>query len=170
MAETEETEGKTETAPSRTPSLAAFAGVIIGLTALGAGSGYFMGMQFPSSSASPSLESKADVPERKSTEQNSDKNANLITLTPIIANLADPSTAWVRIEATVVSSEAASADTKIEATKVSEDIVALMKTMSLSDIQGPRGFQNLREDLNDRIRTRSDGKFRDLIIHGFVVE
>lgn len=168
MAENEETEETTQPASGRGQSLAAVAGVMLGLTALGAGSGYFVGMQFPASQGAHAPAGAAAA--EKSTDQKSDKIANLLTLTPIIANLADPSTAWVRIEASVVSDVADSADMKIEATKVSEDIVALIKTMSLSDIQGPRGFQNLREDLNDRVRTRSDGKFSDLIIHGFVVE
>lgn len=155
---------------SRNGSLAAFAGAMLVLTCVSAGSGFLVGMQLAGVQAPRHAEEKAHLPEKKSTAQTPDENANLVTLTPIIANLAEPSTAWVRIEASVISDAAISSDVRIEATKISEDIVTLMKTMSLSEIEGPRGFQNLREDLNDRVRIRSDGRFRDLIIHGFVVE
>ena len=44
-----------------------------------------------------------------------------------------------------------------------EDIVAFLGP-SRSQIEGASGFQHLREDLNERVRVRSGGKVRDLVI------
>ena len=40
----------------------------------------------------------------------------------------------------------------------------------LAQIQGASGFQHLREDLNDRVRVRSGGKVRDLVIQSLIIE
>ena len=36
--------------------------------------------------------------------------------------------------------------------------------------RAPSGFQHLREDLNDRVRVRSGGKVRDLVIQSMIIE
>ena len=56
------------------------------------------------------------------------------------------------------------------AAKIAEDMVAFLQTVSVTEIEGASGFQHLREDLNDRVRVRSDGRVRDLVIHTFIVE
>ena len=56
------------------------------------------------------------------------------------------------------------------AAQIAEDIVAYLRTVSLAQIEGASGFQHLREDLNDRVRVRSGGKVRDLVIQSLVVE
>ena len=37
-------------------------------------------------------------------------------------------------------------------------------------IEGANGFQNLREDLNERARVRSGGRVREVVIQSLVVE
>ncbi len=54
--------------------------------------------------------------------------------------------------------------------QIVEDIVAFLRTVSLSQIQGASGFQHLREDLNDRVRVRSGGKVRDLVVQSMIIE
>jgi flagellar FliL protein len=42
--------------------------------------------------------------------------------------------------------------------------------LSIDQIEGPSGFQHLREDLNDRVRVRSEGKVLELIIQSLILE
>ena len=40
----------------------------------------------------------------------------------------------------------------------------------MPQLEGVRGLQYLREDLNERAILRSDGKVRELIVEGLVVQ
>jgi flagellar FliL protein len=48
--------------------------------------------------------------------------------------------------------------------------MAFLRTVPLAQIEGANGFQHLREDLNDRVRARSGGNVRELIIQSMIVE
>jgi len=54
--------------------------------------------------------------------------------------------------------------------EVKEDVIAYLKGLTLADIQGVRGFQNLREQLDDRARIRGRGAILGLLIGGLVFE
>jgi flagellar FliL protein len=54
--------------------------------------------------------------------------------------------------------------------EVREDVIAYLKGLTLSDIEGVRGFQNLREQLDDRARIRGRGAILGLLIGGLVLE
>ena len=54
--------------------------------------------------------------------------------------------------------------------QITEDIIAFLRTVTLVQIQGASGFQHLREDLSDRVRVRSGGKIRDLVIQSMIIE
>lgn len=54
--------------------------------------------------------------------------------------------------------------------EVREDVIAYLKGLTLADIQGVRGFQNLREQLDDRARIRGRGTILGLLIGGLVLE
>lgn len=96
--------------------------------------------------------------------------ATIRSLPAIVTNLAGPQNAWVRMEASIVlAGEPASGDDLL-ATKIAEDIVVFLRTVSLSEIEGASGFEHLRADLSDRVRVRSDGRARELVIHTFLIE
>ena len=96
--------------------------------------------------------------------------ATIRALPPVITNLAGPQRVMVRIEASIViAGERVDEDDQLAA-KIAEDMVAFLQTVSVTEIEGASGFQHLREDLNDRVRVRSDGRVRDLVIHTFIVE
>lgn len=94
----------------------------------------------------------------------------LMPLAPLTTNLAEPKSTWVRIEASIVGTENLGPDADIMTRKMSEDIIGYFRTVSLDQIEGPSGFQHLREDLNDRVRVRSEGKVSELIITSLIVE
>ena len=48
--------------------------------------------------------------------------------------------------------------------------MAYLRTLSLQEIEGARGFEHLRNDLQERARLRSKGRVTTLLIRTFVVE
>lgn len=97
------------------------------------------------------------------------RGLNLKMLAPIITNLGAPRNAWIRLEAAIVV-DAATKDDDMLAAHIGEDIVTFLRTVSLTQIEGANGFQHLREDLTERVRMRSSGTVRELIIQSLVVE
>jgi flagellar FliL protein len=95
---------------------------------------------------------------------------NLKSLASIVTNLGAPKGTWVRLEAAIVVGLDAAKEENMLAGRISEDIVAFLRTVPLAQIEGANGFQNLREDLNDRARIRSEGKVREVIIQSLIVE
>lgn len=97
-------------------------------------------------------------------------NAQLRTLTPMVTNLAAPRGSWIRLQASVVLSENNLEDAGMLVSRIEEDILAYLRTITLSQIEGAGGLQHLREDLNERAITRSDGRVRELILESLVIQ
>lgn len=95
---------------------------------------------------------------------------SLLDLPPIITNLADPASAWIRLQAAIVYDNKAVAKPQMLAAQIGEDILAYMKTVTLAQIGGASGLEHLREDLNERAAIRSEGHVRELIIQTVVVQ
>jgi flagellar FliL protein len=93
-----------------------------------------------------------------------------IDLPPVVTNLVAPPDIWVRIEGTLLFEGKTLPQGEALAGQISGDILAFMRTQSLSQIQGVAGFQHLRQDLNERVVTRSEGRVRELIIKSLVVQ
>jgi flagellar FliL protein len=91
----------------------------------------------------------------------------LVNLPAIVTNLQQPDKVWIRIEASAVM-EGENLD-KLTG-QIVEDIVAYFKTCTLEQIQGGSGYQYMREDLNERVRVRGQGKVRDFVLQSFIVE
>lgn len=133
----------------------------------GAGFGFFLDGQLKGEAKpeAPKEEAAAAAP-KKSTVPST---ARLVAMAPIVANLAEPSDVWIRIEASMlVDGLNQGADTL--AARVAEDFVAYLRTTALSQFEGASGFQNLREDFFDRALIRDRTHIKDVIIHGVVLE
>jgi flagellar FliL protein len=96
--------------------------------------------------------------------------AEIRNVPPVITNLAGPHRVWVRLESSIVLAGEPTAEDDLLAAKIGEDLLAFLRTISPTDIEGASGFQHLREDLVERVRVRSNGRARDLVIHSFIVE
>jgi flagellar FliL protein len=48
--------------------------------------------------------------------------------------------------------------------------MSYLRTVSLQQIEGPRGFQYLRDDLRERVKLRSEGRVNDILFRTFVIE
>ena len=91
-------------------------------------------------------------------------------LPAIVANLATPEEARVRIQVAMVYPKKGVENVALLAAKINDDIIAFVKTLTVADLQGPSGLQALREDLNERAAVRSEGKVREIIIEALVVQ
>ena len=48
--------------------------------------------------------------------------------------------------------------------------LAYLRTVTLKQLEGPVGLEAIRDDLNERAATRSDGKVREFVIRTLVVQ
>jgi flagellar FliL protein len=144
--------------------------VIVSVIALGLGAGFgmFLGNAPKDEAANVAGKEKAPVVE-KPVAPKGYPDAKLVEMAPIVANLGGPGDSWIRIEASILVQgfdEGANA----LAAQLAEDFAAYLKTATLSQFEGPSGFQNLREDFLDRATIRDREHIKDVIIHGVVVE
>ena len=160
-----------EEAPPAAPkgvSVFVFIGIMAILTALGVGSGGLLGLHLRGkmdSAAQSKVESAG-----ASLKGAYPPTMGLKPLPPIVANLSGSERSWIRIEAALIMEGDQSAEAKLLATQITEDIIAFLRTVPLTQIQGASGFQHLREDLNERARVRSGGKVQDVIIQALIIE
>lgn len=154
--------------PPRQLSVTAFIAVVAALTLAAAGIGFLSGMQILSSAPEPARSNVA-APAGYLGERQRMESAKLQPLAPIVTNLAGSPAVWIRIEASLAFQDVP-ADADALAARISEDIIGFLRTVSVKQIEGPIGFQNLSEDLNERVRVRSDGRVSELIIQGLIIE
>ena len=95
---------------------------------------------------------------------------HLKPLAPILTNLAEPSDVWIRVESSIVFDDEEIAGDDVLAGQIAEDILAYLRTVSLSQIGSPSGMQHLREDLAERAQIRSAGRVKELVIQTMVVQ
>lgn len=144
--------------------------VVATLIAIGAGAGFgfFLDGRMKSA-ATIKPDTKADDGEKKERVSTVPPTAQLIAMAPIVVNLSEPKTAWMRIEASILV-DGIDAGASTLAAQLAEDMVAYLRTTPLRQFEGPSGFQNLREDFADRASIRDAVHIKDVIIHGMVVE
>lgn len=157
------------------PTLVITIAAIAVLTLLAGGGGWLVGnMLAPPPAEKPAEETAKAEPaggaegeagqevSHISTEAN-----GIVLLDPITSNLAYPSDNRVRLEVALMFRGAP--DVAL-AEEIHQDILAYMRTVSLQQVQGPRGFQYLREDLQERVDLRSEGRVTNVMFRTFVIE
>ena len=145
------------------------------VTLVGAGGGWVLGNMI-----TPKIQQAADA--KKEAEAGKEKGkgkeeeglphisteANgVVQLEPITTNLAYPSENWIRLEVALLFNGAP--DVKV-AEDVHQDIMAYLRTVSLQQVEGPRGFQYLKEDIRERVDLRSEGRVSKVMFRTFVIE
>ncbi len=151
-------------------SIMSLVAALLVVTGLGVGVGGLFGLLLMPKMERPAPPGKAEASSASAVKGRYPANVSLRALPPIVTNLAAPATTWVRLEATLVMEGEQSPEANVLALQISEDLVAFLRTVRLTQIEGASGFQHLREDLSDRIRVRSGGKVRDLVVQSFIVE
>jgi flagellar FliL protein len=154
--------------PPKQLSTMQFILIVMGLSLAAAAVGFLIGRQILSAAPDSARGSVAQhagyLGERQRLE-----SSKLRSLAPIVTNLAESTPVWIRIEASLVFNEVPD-DADALAARITEDIVGYLRTISVKQIEGAAGFQYLSEDLNERVRARSDGAVRELIIQGLIIE
>jgi flagellar FliL protein len=138
--------------------------LLLSLIAVGSGVGFGMiapGLMQPKTKAQA---------EKSAAAQAHGPEAQLLPMTPITTNLAQHSATWLRLESMLIAEQDLGLDGPVMVKRLSEDILGYLRTVSLDQIAGPSGFQHLREDLNDRVRIRSEGKVSGIVITSLILE
>jgi flagellar FliL protein len=95
---------------------------------------------------------------------------SLVDLPPIVTNLANPTDTWVRLEASIVFDPKALPHPDVVAAEIATDELAYLRTITVTELQGPIGLENIRQDLRDRALVRSNGKIIDLLLKTLVLQ
>lgn len=148
--------------------------VVLMLSGLAGGGGWVVGgMIAPQVAVEEEAAVEADPSGEEGAEGEKDEEVenkpreNVVPLDPITTNLSYPSESWIRIEVSLVFGgppDLALAD------QIHQDVLSYLRTVSLQQIDGPRGFQYLRDDLRERVRLRSEGRVNDILFRTFVIE
>jgi flagellar FliL protein len=134
--------------------------------AMGWGGGRYLISPLPAQKASqPAKAKNGKKEEKKASAETGDKN--VVPLDPILTNLAAPSKVWVRLELSLVFDGPAD---QSMARAISQDILAYIRTVKLAEVEGPSGFQHLREDLEERASVRSGGHVKKILIRTLLFE
>lgn len=150
------------------PPLLAWIGIMVVMTIMAAGVGGVLGIQLVAQVKT--VEQQYTRVVATGPEPKYGANVSLIDLPPIITNIAEPPTSWIRLQASIVYDNKAVAKPQVLAAQISEDILAYLKTVTLAQIGGASGLEHLREDLNERAAIRSDGHVHAVIIQTVVVQ
>jgi flagellar FliL protein len=143
-------------------------GVLLLITALSAGAGVLSSLHLLST-VQRIVDSQKEAPERPVASA-FNANARLRKISPVVTNLAAPAGTWIRMEGSVVTDQLNEEEASVLVARLGEDIVSYLRTVTPAQIEGARGLQYLREDLNERAAIRSGGKVRELIIETLVVQ
>lgn len=155
-------------APAKKGGLLGLLIPVVVLTVVAAGGGAMLGTQIVAGTHAPAPETKPDT---KPDVAAAASDAQLKELGPIVTNLTGPDrTAWVRLQAAIVYSKADAAGIDLVASRIGDDILAVLRTLTIADLQGATGLEILREDLTQRASVRSDGHVRELVIQTLVIQ
>jgi flagellar FliL protein len=145
---------------------------LVVVTVLAAGTGGLIGL-FLKPQVHESVQASAQGKAEHQTKEgggHGTAGASLKVLAPVTTNLAGQKSTWVRLETAILLEGEPPGDVDVLGGKITDDILAFMRTVPLAQIEGPSGYQNLREDLNDLARVRSRGKVRELIMQTLIIE
>ncbi|MDY8108081.1 flagellar basal body-associated FliL family protein [Fulvimarina sp. 2208YS6-2-32] len=97
------------------------------------------------------------------------KPLQVVALKPVLTNLYNPSTSWIRIEASIILKQDDEIDPLILAAEIEADTLAFARSLQIAQVEGTRGLLHLRDDLRERARLRSENVV-DYLIQAMVVE
>lgn len=162
--------------PKKKSGLVVTIAAIFGVSLVGAGGGWFLGKMLAPQVEPPKVEAKAEEKPAEA-EGGGNKEEGLphlateangvVQLEPITTNLAFPTDRWVRLEVALLFKD--KPDVKMAET-IHQDIAVYLRTVSLQQIEGPRGFQYLKEDLQERADLISEGKVSKLMFRTFLIQ
>lgn len=163
-------------------SLMAFIGVMLVLSLVAVGAGWFLTQQLQRSDTSTPQTDVAYKNEKEENTAKSEEEASeegeseekpkpeAIILDPIIVALQKNENVFMRIELAIIPKEDAEISNQEMRLRIGSDVAAIMQTMTLQQISGPTGHLHFREDLLDRVRLVTSGQVKDVLIMSMVAE
>lgn len=157
-------------APKGGPSFVVQIAMLLAVTGAALGVGWLSGAYLKSSEAPPRT---PPAPENHGPVAAEAQPAlpgagpTLVALAPITTNLAAPESVWVRMDASLVLDEPQPPEL-VQA--VHQDLLALLRTTKLHQVEGASGYQHLKADLQERAAIRSDGHVKDILIRTLLFE
>lgn len=137
---------------------------------LGAGGGgAYAFLMMPDVSSQKSEPTHSEPPPSNTTAGRFPSDAIELAVPSVITDLNSQPAVRARLDVSIIVVHGTPQTTTLLG-EVREDVIAYLKGLSLSDIQGVRGFQNLREQLDDRARIRGRGVILGLLVGGLVLE
>lgn len=141
---------------------------VLVLTIAAAGGGGFLGMQL-FGLVDSAVKEKAHAKSETLPEEIA-ASYSVRSIPPIITNLGNPSSVWLRLEAMLIFDGEMPADAEVLAAQISGDSLAFLRTVQLRQIEGASGLLHLREDLTERAKIRSEGRVKEFVIQALAVE
>ncbi|MEK1888888.1 MAG: flagellar basal body-associated FliL family protein [Phyllobacterium sp.] len=148
------------------PSLIALVAVVVILTLIAAGGGWFLGGKL-GLAKQEAAETPAEVSRKPQPEDM--PAGTVVPLKPILTNVKIPQNVWLRMEAGVVARPGEKIADELAAT-ITGDFMAFLRTVNLMQLRGPAGLEYLRTDLEERAKMRSEGKIDKVYIWALVME
>ena len=148
--------------------------MLLGMTAAALGVGWLSGSYLKSSEAPPLVTQASEnsgsadgVAKPAGAMDDPGVGSLLIQLAPMTTNLASPANIWVRLDASIVL-DTPQPPEMVEA--VHQDLLALLRTIKMHQIEGASGYQHFRADLKERAAIRSGGHVKDVLIRTLLFE
>ena len=137
---------------------------VLVLTLIAGGGGFVVGKQIVA-------KAKAAVePATKAAEAPAAATTAVRELPPVVANLTAPEGSWVRLQVAIVYNKADAPQMDMMSSKIADDTLGYLRTLSLTQLQGASGLQHLREDLSERAAVRSEGHVTEVMIEMMVIQ
>ncbi|MEP9372691.1 flagellar basal body-associated FliL family protein [Mesorhizobium sp. KR1-2] len=151
------------------PSLIVQGAVLLAMTAAAIGLGWVSGQYLHSRDAAAKAEAAAAEGHdgKNAATGEADTRGIVVELAPITTNLGVPGDMWVRLEASIVVDQPPSPSL---ADDIHQDLLAFLRTVRIYQIEGASGFRNLKTDLEERARIRSDGHVKHVLIRTLLFE
>jgi len=115
-----------------------------------------------------------DAPDTETSEAESTEKLlgeyDVIPLQPIVTNLAGSNNVWIRMESSVLLKKNGEGKPEILASQLSQHILAYLRTLRMSDLQGAGALPAISQDLNEIVGTVSEGQAKGVLVSGLVFE
>jgi len=162
------------------------------LTLVGAGVGFAVGVLLiggdaPAEPAAPSAATplpeagshgspQAEEENSAAAEEDSDEPEppldamKVVPIPPVLTTLAEPKGKWIRLEGSVLVLPAGERSLELIAEESGERILTYLRTVRLEQIDSASGLLTVRDDLDEMLKSLSNGEVRGVLIHGLVLE
>jgi flagellar protein FliL len=172
---------KSDTAPAQSGGVKHLLLASIGVSVLGLGAGFLMAaalltadqIAVPQNHDSKTVKAESESGREEASASEVEKppaDFEIVPIKPIVTNLLEPSSVWVRLEGNLLMHKEGELKPDILAVKLSQHILAYLRTLKITDVQGVGALHAISQDLNEIVTTVSKGQAQGVLISGLVFE